>query len=237
MDFYSFCRLADDISDDEGLSESRRHDFLDHLTAWVMNESRIGHPFWDRFLSEKQSLGIRNSSLIGIIEGVRTDLKREVRIETWEELDLYVYRVACCVGEAVLATLGANGPKADSYSLAMGSCLQYLNIMRDIDEDLKRNRIYIPEEFLKRRSVDFCRVEIREEFYRRALQFRSQAHPYSWKCFPAEMMAGVYLMGAKKYWRFGNPKRLSRLEKLISLFEASRQMLAGVFRITPEIAS
>ncbi|MDB5037219.1 MAG: Phytoene synthase [Bacteriovoracaceae bacterium] len=213
-DFYAFCRLADDISDQEGLSIARRSELLDRLASWVKDGQKNGHPYWDRFLDEKRDLHISNSSLLGIIDGVRMDLTETLNIQTWNELNRYVYGVACCVGEAVLSILGADGPKAAPYSLPMGKCLQYLNIMRDLDEDAANQRTYVPEEFLSGRKMEMCKDEIREELFKRAMEFRNEAEPYSFKCLPAELMAAIYIEGAIKYWRFGNPKRLTSYEKL-----------------------
>lgn len=85
--------------------------------------------------------------------------------------------------------------------------------MRDLEEDFSNHRIYLPEEFLMSRELGSILPEARAELFKRALEFRSQAKPYSWKCLPAELMAAIYLEGAQKYWRWGNPKRLSRFQK------------------------
>jgi hypothetical protein len=148
------------------------------------------------------------------------DLTNPVRLQTWEELDHYVYGVACCVGQAVLSILGADTSLADAYSLAMGSMLQYLNILRDLKEDLASDRVYVPEEFLLGRNLLSCASEARAELYQRAMKFRSEAVPYSWKCFPAEMMASIYATGATRYWLKDSPQRLSTWEKIRALGSA-----------------
>lgn len=218
-DLYAFCRVADDISDRSDLSATERAILIERMREWIQTGVKIGHPFWDRFLGERIRFGLVNAPLEGIIAGVEQDIARKkLRFETWLELDYYVYGVACCVGEATLALLGANGPQAKQYSDQMGKCLQYLNIMRDLEEDRQLDRIYIPQEYLRKNGWSDLppepeRQKIRDELYRRASLFRANAKSYSWRCLPAELMARIYLKGAKKYWRFGNPKRLSSFQK------------------------
>jgi phytoene/squalene synthetase len=221
-DLYAFCRLADDIADCEGLEASTRRVLLESLRAWVRRQTPIGHPFWDRFLEERRSYAIPDPVLEGILTGVSRDFDPKP-FETWGELDSYVYEVACCVGEAVLCILGAAGNEASEYAWQMGRALQYLNIMRDLQEDRANGRSYIPQEFM--RTLKNSEAEIflsqeklqlvREEFYKRAIGFRYYARPYSWRCLIAELMAGLYFHASARYWRFGNPKRLSFLEKFL----------------------
>lgn len=217
-DFHAFCRLADDIADNKGLSDEKRQSLIEKLRNWVRDPQHIGHAFWDRLLKARQELGISDQALLGILDGVAWDIGRsELKFQTWDELNQYVFGVACCVGEGVLQILGAGGPKASAYALSMGRCLQYLNIMRDIEEDLENRRVYVPEEFLNGRPLISLTKEIREEFYTRAMHERALAKPYSWRCLPAELMAGVYIEAAQKYWRFGNIHRLKRSEKIAAL--------------------
>lgn len=190
---------------------------------WIRGGIAIGHPFWDRFLLERIHYGVLNDALEGIVAGVARDIGRvELRIQTWTELDQYCRGVACCVGEATLAILGAKGSESKLYADQMGKCLQYLNIMRDLAEDRAVNRVYIPQEFLtsfgwRDLPPEPDRQDIREELYAHALKFRNHAKPYSWRCLPAELMARIYLKGAKKYWRYGNSKRLNSFEKVLAI--------------------
>lgn len=228
-DLYAFCRVADDIADHPGMTADHRHLLMKRLEDWVLYPRTMGHPFWDRFLKAKIDFEISTEVLLGILKGVAWDIgKDQLRFETWSELEEYIRGVACCVGEATLSVLGANDPRAERYADQMGKCLQFLNIMRDLDEDRKENRVYVPLEFLRSMNLsdlpsDHRLQNIRDEIYSRAMTCRDNAMPYSWRCLPAELMASVYIAGAKKYWRHGNPKRLSNLEKvsaaLLTLFK------------------
>jgi phytoene synthase len=214
-DLYAFCRIADDIADEEGLSIEARWRLINSLSRWLKDKKKINHPFWDRFLDECIKFEIPDSALQGILDGVSWDLTNmKLQIQTWDALNQYVYGVACCVGEAVLSILGAKGPESKAYSLNMGRCLQYLNIMRDIEEDTKAGRVYVPREFLKSLGPVKTEQIVRDEMFNRAMEFRSKAKPYSWRCLPAEVMAAIYIEASDIWWRFGVSHRLSKKEKL-----------------------
>ncbi len=219
---YAFCRLVDDIADEKNIDDSSRITALEEIRQWLKEGRFIGHPYWDAFLKDIQAFKIPTRSIEGIIDGVKMDIgENPIRFKTWNDLNQYVYGVACCVGECVLSILGATGPQAAEYSLEMGRCLQYLNIMRDIEEDYDQGRIYIPEELLQRENLGASEFKsspqklqrIRDEIYQRACEFRRLAIPYDWACLPAELMSAVYFRGSKK-WRWGDSKRLTKLQKL-----------------------
>ncbi len=85
-----------------------------------------------------------------MIAGQRMDLERD-RYETWEELRLYCYRVAGTVGEMSSAIMGfAPGREAMEEAISLGLAMQLTNILRDVGEDARRGRIYLPSEDLKK---------------------------------------------------------------------------------------
>jgi len=227
-DFYAFCRLADDISDSEELclSPAARHEALNRLEAWLEQLPETQNSYWNRFRAEILHYQLPILALKGIIAGVRYDLKEKpLKFETWDDLNSYVKGVACCVGEVVLAVLGVIGPKSVEYALQMGRSLQYLNILRDIEEDFKQRKIFIPLEFLRQigasqgvlegreRMSNETKSNARVEIFERAYGFRRKAIKFSWRCLPAELMSGIYWQAATQYWRFGKPRRLSKTEK------------------------
>jgi len=217
---------VDDLADEESLSYQERDKGLIQIESWVRKEFETKHPFWNRFRSELVELKIPSGVLLGIISGVRKDIRESdqlLQIRTWAELDEYCQGVAGDVGEGVLCILGATTQSRDQMSLyaqMMGRCVQYLNIMRDLKSDFENKRIYVPAEFLKelghRRGElrDDQLDRIRNELFHRAMNFRSQANVYSWKCFPAEMMVHIYAEAARTKWKHGDCSRLSSAEKM-----------------------
>jgi len=234
-DLYSYCRLVDDISDDENLhlSIDARLSALEKIAAWVQNPSPTQNPFWNRFAAVIHEFNLSTPALLGVIEGVKIDLRHKpLFILTWNELNTYVHGVAGCVGELVLNILGLSSPVAQTYAENLGRCLQYLNIMRDLDEDFKSGRIYVPREALsewgataaeqekRERWTPELKKRVRAELYSRALEARRLAKPFSIRCFIPEAIAALYLDAAKKYWQHGDSRRLTTAEKTWSITKA-----------------
>ncbi len=87
-----------------------------------------------------------------LIEGVLMDTKIK-RYETFDELYIYCYRVASTVGLMSSEILGYSDKKTLEYAEAMGIGMQLTNILRDVKEDALMNRIYLPQEDLKKFGV------------------------------------------------------------------------------------
>jgi phytoene synthase len=85
--------------------------------------------------------------------GMRQDLAGP-RMETEADVDLYCYRVAGTVGRLMASILGASGDGADRAARALGGAMQRTNILRDVDEDLARGRIYLADETLHAHGLD-----------------------------------------------------------------------------------
>jgi phytoene synthase len=176
---YAFCREADDVADlgcsPEGESEPRA--CLQHRSAKVEREeaekkreglsllrSRLaraaaGEPQAGRDLALADTIarfGVEVGDLDEVITGVETDLAVSC-FETFEELRTYCYRVAAAVGLAALPILNDAAPPTDAmreYAVSLGIGMQLVNILRDVAEDLLRDRIYFPQEELASFGVD-----------------------------------------------------------------------------------
>jgi phytoene synthase len=90
-----------------------------------------------------------------LIDGVAMDLARD-RYETIDELLGYCRRVASAVGLICIEIFGCREPAARDYAIDLGIALQLTNIVRDVGVDLKRGRVYLPQEDLRRFD---CREE------------------------------------------------------------------------------
>lgn len=87
-----------------------------------------------------------------LIDGVRSDLEKN-RYKNFQELYDYSYRVASVVGLMTSRIFGYTDEKALKYAIDLGIAMQLTNILRDIGEDLHRNRIYLPADELKKFGV------------------------------------------------------------------------------------
>jgi len=155
---YAFCRYADDIVDDLGTSAS------------VDERGRALAAFGDRFFADLARGASDDPVLEAVVHTVTTfaidagcferflrsmtmDLT-VARYETWSELCVYMDGSAAVIGEMMLPILEPLSPQATTHARDLGDAFQLTNFLRDVDEDLDRGRVYIPQEDLRRFAVD-----------------------------------------------------------------------------------
>ena len=207
---YAICRLWDDIADDDApLSEKRRlfdetrRTLASALSRPVDEETQCNR--WLEFPPEFIALadainafGIPFRYFDEILDGVESDLVKD-RFADFAELRDYCYKVASAVGLICIEVFGYDDPRAEEYAVDMGIALQLTNILRDLDEDAGRNRIYIPqdemaefgytEEDLKNRVVNEqfrllmkYQVERARSYYQRSRPLFDMVEPESRTC-------------------------------------------------------
>ncbi len=88
---------------------------------------------------------IRREDMEAVIDGCAMDVSQN-RYETWDDLRTYCYRVASAVGLMCIEIFGYHSPKAREYAIDLGIALQLTNILRDVAEDARRGRVYLPQE-------------------------------------------------------------------------------------------
>jgi phytoene synthase len=157
---YAFCRAVDDIADSEQ-SDAVRLGLLQEWRVHVdaLYEGRATHAIMELLLPGVSEYGIRKEDLIGVIEGMETDAMKIVFRPTWEELDTYCDRVASAVGRVSVCIYGENTEAGRTLAHHLGRALQLTNILRDIDEDAARGRVYLPLEALEEAGVDTDQLE------------------------------------------------------------------------------
>jgi len=170
---YAFMRHSDDLSDETGASrealESWRADMEDAL------EGRFsGHPVWPAFHHTVRRFSIPHVYFREMIAGQLSDLEPR-RVETFDQLYAYCYRVASVVGLTIVHILGFDTPRALPLAEKCGVAFQLTNILRDIREDAERDRIYLPIEDLRRFGVSEhdLRAGNRSEAFLRLMQFEA----------------------------------------------------------------
>ncbi len=142
--FYAFCRVVDDIADDEGWTMPQRLEALGRWRDVVAGTARDLEPFEADVVELRDRHGIPPEEMTQIIDGVSMDLEPR-RFETWADLEVYCYRVAGCVGLVSTRVFGCRDPKSRDYAIALGHALQITNILRDVRGDYGNGqRIYLP---------------------------------------------------------------------------------------------
>ncbi len=151
---YAFCRIVDDIADNDGSLEEKRR----ALAGWreTIAELYLGRS--RDAVTRVLALAIprfqlRYEDFIAIIDGMQSDAETVVVAPGMAELDLYCDRVASAVGRLSVRAFGDSSPAADRVAFALGRALQLTNILRDIKEDSDRGRIYLPLEYLNDAGV------------------------------------------------------------------------------------
>ncbi len=150
---YAFCRAVDDVADAPGEQGDREA----ALEAFEQELDRVfgGEPLTPlgRGLARAAALGVAKEDLQAVIQGCRMDLTGR-RYRTFRDLEEYCDKVASSVGRMCVAVFGAAGPAARKYAGATGTALQLTNILRDVGEDYRRGRVYLPEEDLEAFGVE-----------------------------------------------------------------------------------
>lgn len=152
--FYAFCRIVDDSVDEA----PNREEAGKQICFWrgELHEIYGGHPTHpvsQALQPVVQAFAIPKIYLQEIVSGCEMDLVRGT-YETFSDLEDYCFRVASCVGLVSLPIFGvAVTPHTKHGAIALGKALQLTNILRDIPSDLKRGRVYLPQEELKKFGV------------------------------------------------------------------------------------
>jgi len=148
---YAFMRYCDDLSDEPGASKAAvdcwRADLEEALEGRFTD-----HPVWPAFHHTVRRFGIPHEYFRQMIDGIESDLEPR-RLETFEELYLYCYRVASVVGLTIIHIFGFDTRSALPLAEKCGVAFQLTNILRDIQEDAALGRIYLPAEDLRRFGV------------------------------------------------------------------------------------
>ena len=244
---YGFCRYADDIVDDLG-------------PVPVETRERALKDFGDRFFADLASGKSRDPVLRAVVDTVLTcqidpncfrrflrsmtmDLTAE-SYETWDDLLVYMDGSAAVIGEMMLPILEPTNDAAIGPARDLGNAFQLTNFLRDVNEDLDRRRVYIPQEDIRRFGVDLterrCTPEFIElmkfeivrcrELYRSADEGLALLPPQSARSIgAARVLYGRILdkIEAQKYDVFARRASVSTWEKAVMV---TKLMAPSVFR-------
>ncbi len=173
---YAFCREVDDVVDECSDSTQARRT----LDWWREELSRLyaktpQHPVTRALLPALEKFPIPAETLLAIIDGMEMDLIH-VRYADFDALTLYCHRAAGVVGEASARIFGYTQPDTLRYAALLGRAFQLTNIIRDVGEDARRDRIYLPMNELEQFNVsaqDILQARHTEAF-RNLMEFQYQ---------------------------------------------------------------
>lgn len=244
---YAFCRTADDLADEsEHAAEARA--VLLRLDAELAARRPAGKLVTALArVAERHAFTLEHARVL--LEGVRADLD-VVRVADDEALLQYCYRVASTVGLMISRVLGVRDPAAEPFAVDLGLAMQITNIVRDVREDVARNRVYLPGTRLRAHGISpdqLCRFAVEREPVRQVClelldladrHYRSAARGFAFIPFRARFGIAV---AARVYasigWRtrrrghhpFDGRMIVPRTEKLWRIGEAATVTIASSF--------
>ncbi len=150
---YAYCREIDDAVD-----EASDPAVAGTKLAWWQSEierlyaGQPQHPVTRALAPHLHAFGITRDRLLAVLEGMRMDLL-QTRYLDFAALARYCHLVAGIVGELSAGIFGATDPRTLAYARTLGLALQLINIVRDVGEDARRGRVYVPLDEMQRFGV------------------------------------------------------------------------------------
>ena len=185
---YDFCRVVDNIADDEGeikFKEDKFKQFKNNFNQKNFDDPVIKN-MWGLIIEFNISLKIIHD----LFDGIESDIKERVKLNSRKDLLVYSYRVAGTVGLMMAKILKVSKKNSLKSAIDLGIAMQLTNISRDVIEDLKNNRSYIGESFDEISSV----IKLAETFYKNSF--------YSIKDMPMSFRFSI-LVARRVYRKIG----------------------------------
>ncbi|HRF94015.1 MAG TPA: squalene/phytoene synthase family protein [Aggregatilineales bacterium] len=170
---YAFCRVTDDIVDKNEDASRREID----LEAWRDRIALANPPNDDlvalAWADARSQFNVPNGYATQLIDGVKQDLTK-TRYATFDELAEYSYGVASTVGLMAMHIIGFTNEEAIPYAVKLGVALQITNILRDVGEDWRGGRLYLPQDELSAFGLDETRFDthIVDDKWREFMRFQ-----------------------------------------------------------------
>jgi len=204
---YAFCREVDDVVDETSDAQLA----ATKLAWWRVEVGNLfagkpQHPVTQALSPHLQPFGLTQDKLSDIIDGMEMDLT-QTRYLDWPNLERYCYRVASVVGLLAASIFGYRDARTLEYAKNLGLAFQLTNIIRDVGEDARKNRIYLPMADMKEFGVpaaDILQSKETPEFQRLMSFQAARAREYyekAMQALPAEdrkpqrpglIMAAIY---------------------------------------------
>lgn len=152
---YAFCRFTDDLADEPTRCGASKLELIDEwvaMAAMSYSGTPAGLPVLDRTMLEMREAGVPFNHVADLCRGMRMDIEG-TNYATLGELRLYTYRVAGVVGLWIAQLAGVRDMTALANAERMGHAMQLTNILRDVGEDWRNGRLYLPLEILERHGL------------------------------------------------------------------------------------
>ena len=211
---YDFCRVADNIADDENKIEVKKDNFIKFRNNFVNKnyDDPVIKNMWDLM----NEFNISKKIVDDLLEGINSDIKENVKLNSKKEVLIYSYRVAGTVGLMMAKILNVSKRTSLKSAIDLGIAMQLTNISRDVVEDKKNNRFYINESFEDIENT----INLSEKFYNSSF--------YSIKEIPITFRFSI-LVARRVYRKIGynilNKKNLENYKKSGKIYVSNIQKI------------
>ena len=185
---YDFCRVVDNIADDDDLIENKEKKFSQFENDF--NKKNFDNPIIKNMWVLIEEFNISLNIVQDLLLGIKSDIKDKVKLNSKKELLIYSYRVAGTVGLMMAKILKVNKKSSLKSAIDLGIAMQLTNISRDVIEDSKNNRFYIDENFENISST----INLADTFYKNSF--------YSIKDIPISFRFSI-LVARRVYRKIG----------------------------------
>ena len=215
---YDFCRTVDNIADNENKISVKQHNFLDFKNDFI--NKNYANPIIKNIWDLIKEFNISNKIVNDLLDGINSDIKENVRLNSKKELLIYSYRVAGTVGLMMAKILKVKKEQSLKSAIDLGIAMQLTNISRDVIEDKKNNRFYINENFEDIKST----IELSEKYYQNSF-YSIKEIPISFR-FSILVARRVYrkiglkILNKKSIENYKNSGKIyvSNIEKILETF-------------------
>jgi len=157
---YDFCRVIDNIADDEDEIEIKKMKFQKFVSDF--RQKNFENPVIQNMWNIVNEFNISLEIIYDLFDGIESDIKQNVKIDTRKDLLIYCYRVAGTVGLMMAKILKVGKKQSLKSAIDLGIAMQLTNISRDVIEDSKKNRSYINGNFEEINST----IKLADTFYK-----------------------------------------------------------------------
>ena len=215
---YDFCRELDNIADDENKIEIKKDNFIKFQKNFVNKnyDNPVIKNMWDLI----NEFSISTKIIDDLFEGINSDIKENVKLNSKKELLIYSYRVAGTVGLMMAKILNVSKEQSLKSAIDLGIAMQLTNISRDVIEDKKNNRFYINESFEEIKNT----IKLSEQFYKNSF--------YSIKEIPLSFRFSI-LVARRVYRKIGykilNKQNIENYKKSGKIYVSNIEKIIETF--------
>ena len=215
---YDFCRVADNIADDDDEIEIKEQKFNQFENDF--NQKNFNNPIIKNMWSLVEEFNISLKIVQDLLIGIKSDIKQEVKLDSKKDLLIYSYRVAGTVGLMMAKILRVKKKDSLKSAIDLGIAMQLTNISRDVIEDSKNNRFYIKNEFEEISST----IYLADSFYKSSF--------YSIKDIPLSFRFSI-LVARRVYRKIGykilNKKNFENYQNSGKIYVSNSEKILETF--------